>query len=73
MPANTSTKIYNALFQVMDKALDGEQDIEQGRLVLNSATRATELFQAELRQRRLQIDCGEQVTPIGDTKFGNEK
>lgn len=73
MPANTSTKIYNALFQVMDKALEGKQDVEQGRLVLNSATRATELFQAELRQKKLQIECGQEVTNIGATKFGDEQ
>lgn len=61
--------IYKALNQVMQSSLKGEQDLEQGRLVINSATRATELFQAELRQVRLDLEMGNTVKAIGSTVF----
>ena len=61
--------IYKALNQVMQASLNGEQDIEQGRLVINSATRATELFQAELRQAKLHMELGVKLKPVGETVF----
>lgn len=69
---NTSAKIYDALFHVMNKALEGNQDVEQGRLVINSATRATELLQAELRQQKLQIETNRGITEIAKTNFSGD-
>lgn len=64
-----SNEIYNALYEVMNRARKGSQDIEQGRLIINAATRTTELFQAELRQQKLQMDMGQTITPVANTDF----
>ena len=68
-----TNEIYEALFEVMNKARSGKQDIEQGRLILHSATRTTELFQAELRQQKLQMDMGAEITGIADTDLSGSK
>jgi hypothetical protein len=68
-----SKDIYEALNSVMQKSLEGTQDIEQGRLVINSATRATELFQAELRQQKLDMERGVSLKEIGNTIFVDKK
>lgn len=69
-----SSDVYNALHTVMQNALNNSQDLEQGRLVINSATRTTELFQAELRQQKLDLEKGNAVKEIGNTVFtdGNQ-